>query len=83
MIEKASKRSSEELGAPALLYSTRSELTTGSAAADRAAAPPRAPGIPTPLLAPPALTRGEQALPLLPAYTHTLSPDAWVHAWPH
>lgn len=52
--------------------STCAELTRGSAAADRAAAPPRARGIPTPLLAPPALTPGAQPLPLLPAYTHPL-----------
>lgn len=63
--------------------STGAELPGGAATADKAAAPPRAWGIPTPLLAPPSLTRGAQSLPLLPAYTHTLSPDAPVRAWPH
>lgn len=51
------------------------ELTGGSAAADRAVAPPRARGIPTPTPHTPAWTRGAQPLPPPSSQrTHTPSP---------
>lgn len=80
VIEKASERAGKEPGAPAL------PVPSSPAALPRLTElrPLPEPGAsPPPRLAlPPSLTRGAQPLPL-PAYTHTLSPDAWVQAWPH
>ena len=75
VIEKASERASTELGALALLARSSPaalpRLTELRPLPEPGASPPQ-------LLTPPALTRGAQPLPLLPAYSHTLSPDAWV-----
>lgn len=82
MIEKASERASKEQGALALIArSLRTALlwlTELRPLPEPGASPPGSSAPP-----PPALTPRAQSLPLLPAYTHTLSPDARVQAWHH